>query len=92
MAFPFRRRRTPAEPESTTVRIVGFVNANSGLRATGGDSSLSAGIAIGIHAAVLALTPFWRLGVGFEEYKRIVGFGRWAAIEDRYGGAKHNSP
>ena len=31
-------------------------------------------------------------GVGFEEYKRIVGFGRWAAIEDRYGGAKHNSP
>ncbi len=23
-------------------------------------------------------------GVGFEEYKRIVGFPRWAAIEDRY--------
>jgi hypothetical protein len=23
-------------------------------------------------------------GVGFEEYKSIVGFGRWADIENRY--------
>jgi TonB family protein len=48
--------------------MVGFVNANSGLGATGADSTWSAGIAIGIHAAVLALMPLWRLGVGFEEY------------------------
>ncbi len=25
-------------------------------------------------------------GIGFEEYKRIVGFPRWAALETRYGG------
>ena len=25
-------------------------------------------------------------GVGFEDYKRIVGFDRWAALERRYGG------
>ena len=23
-------------------------------------------------------------GVGFEEYKRIIGFSRWAELEDRY--------
>ena len=25
-------------------------------------------------------------GVGFEEYKTIVGFERWSGIESRYGG------
>lgn len=27
-------------------------------------------------------------GVGFEEYKRIIGFPQWAALEDRYSGGK----
>lgn len=67
MAFPFRRRRSTAEPEGTTARMVGFVNSNSGLHATGGDSTWSAGIAIAIHAVVLSLMPLWRIGVGFEE-------------------------
>ena len=26
-------------------------------------------------------------GVSFEEYKRVIGFARWAGIEDRYGRA-----
>ena len=30
-------------------------------------------------------TSFIGKGVGFEEYKDIVGFGDWAAVEDRYG-------
>ena len=47
--------------------MVGFVNANSGFRAMGGDSSWSAGISLAVHATVLLLTPLWRLGVGFED-------------------------
>jgi len=46
--------------------MVGFVNANSGLQATGADSSW-AGISLVIHAAIFALLPLWRLGVGFED-------------------------
>jgi TonB family protein len=46
--------------------MVGFVNANSGLRATGADSSW-AGISLVLHATLFALLPLWRLGVGFEE-------------------------
>jgi len=33
-------------------------------------------------------TSFVGKGVGFEEYKDIVGFNDWAAIEDRYSPKK----
>jgi TonB family protein len=46
--------------------MVGFVNANSGLQATGADSSW-AGISLVLHAAIFALLPLWRVGVGFED-------------------------
>jgi TonB family protein len=48
--------------------MVRFVNANSGFRAMGGDSSWSAGISIAVHTALLLLLPMWRLGVGVQEY------------------------
>jgi TonB family protein len=47
--------------------MVGFINANAGLQATGGDSSWAAGVSFVIHGTVFALLPLWHLGVGFQE-------------------------
>jgi TonB family protein len=45
--------------------MVGFVNANTGLQATGADSTW-AGISLVIHATLFALLPLWHLGQGFQ--------------------------
>ncbi|MGE0160922.1 MAG: TonB family protein [Gemmatimonadales bacterium] len=67
MTFPFRRHRSATDPDGGAVGIVGFVNGNSGLSATGADSTWSAGVSLAAHAVIIALLPLWRVGVGPQE-------------------------
>jgi TonB family protein len=66
MAFPFRRHRSTPLPEGGDRGIVAFVNGNSGIWATGAESSWSAAISLSLHFFLFAVMPAWRVGVGFE--------------------------